>query len=168
MKRFLYQSLGAKLLMGKLITFTILCIAGFNSASGQSFTRKSAIKEITWLENNPLHKDYNARFVNILGWLGMNGITKSNLAVLNDLDLKDYKYERQIQMIYMFSFMAYEVEYKEYKDFEGSVRAVEGINRTYKAILKSDPDATNEDLSKLIEYQDDGSLNDYIIEKLEK
>ena len=83
---------------------------------------------------------------------------------LGDLVPSDYRHAARIFSIYVLAMGVYAIEHPEKAEDETPqyLAGVEGALKAYKAILKSKPGATSEDLDDLLAKQQSGKLEAFV------
>src|SRR5215471_19628769 len=85
---------------------------------------------------------------------------------LGEFFAEDYRHKNQLFLQFAFAMAAFLIQHPD-KAADKSAQylaGVEGVLRTYKAILKSKPEAKSRALDDLLARQADGSLNDLVRE----
>ncbi|MCP4460793.1 MAG: hypothetical protein GY816_22640 [Cytophagales bacterium] len=133
------------------------------------------VKNIQWLENNPLIENEESKEVAryVMKWvLGCPHLTvKLDGYIIPILQQSNYEYVDDLQGIYLFGKMLYLINNQgiETSEIDSMVRGIVGILNAYTAIknIKGDV-ASNETLEKFKELNEEGELKKHIQDMVQK
>lgn len=143
-------------------------LAGAQDKRGPSTPeeRKRFVSVTSKLIQSPLDAALNDEAKWALQWLG--DIPDINVTPcptpLGDLPASDYRYAARIFSIYVMSMGVYVIEHpaKTEDDAPQYLAGVEAALKAYKAILKTKPAASSEELEDLLEKQSSGKLEAFV------
>jgi len=145
-----------------------------NNASWQTVEEFKAeestiIKNIAWLENNPIATDQNdtkALSENIINWLSnvpYLSVTLDEVFLENLMNNKRFKYAEKFKVTYLFGKSLYIIQHQDYLDeVKASARGIEGMVTVYKELKQIDPSLTNFQLEKYLRLSSKGKLEKYV------
>ncbi|MCB0505835.1 MAG: hypothetical protein KDC58_10075 [Cyclobacteriaceae bacterium] len=131
------------------------------------------IKNIVWLENNPIATDQNdtkAISQYIISWLSstpylevvLDGVFLESL-----LNSKKFKYAEKFKVTYLFGKSLYLIEHQDEPDeVKASTRGVEGMVLVYKELKRLDPSLRNGVLEKYARLSQKEKLESYVRARL--
>ena len=130
--------------------------------------RKRFMTVVQKLEQSPLDKSLLPEVKWAKQWL--EDVPDINVTLcplpLGEFFAEDYRHKNQLFLQFAFAMAAFLIQHPD-KAADKSAQylaGVEGVLRTYKAILKSRSEAKSRALDELLARQSDGSLNDMVRE----
>jgi len=127
------------------------------------------IKNIVWLENNPIATDQNdtkALSENIINWLSNApylSVTLDRFFLENLINNKRFKYAEKFRVTYLFGKSLYIIQHQDNLDeVKASARGIEGMVTVYKELKQVDSSLTNFQLEKYVRLSSKGKLEKYV------
>jgi len=131
------------------------------------------IKNIIWLENNPIATDQNdtkALSENIIKWLSNTpylSVTLDGVFLESLLSNKRFKYAEKFKVTYLFGKSLYIIQHQNNLDeVKASARGIEGMVTVYKELKQVDSSLTNGQLEKYTRLSSKGKLEKYVVNRL--
>ncbi len=133
------------------------------------------IKNIIWLENNPIATDQNdtkALSENIINWLSNTpyiSVILDRVFLESLMNNKRFKYAEKFKVTYLFGKSLYIIQHQDNLDeVKASARGVEGMVTVYKELKQVDPSLTNGQLEKYARLSSKGKLEKYVADRLQQ
>lgn len=148
---------------GLLVVF---CIAGATRGAQGDGNAEKLIKAAAFLEEKPLDKDAKDLRSWAFKWIAdTNEVSVTLCSLLFSVD-KKYKYSGEIYLQYTIGIAAFKLANKDKAGDENTTQlaGVESAMRSYEAIIKEKPKATNVFMDNLLAKRTDGSLAKYVLE----
>lgn len=131
------------------------------------------IKDIQWLENNPIATEVNdtkAISEYVLSWLANTpyiSVTNEQIFLVGIVDYKKFKYGEKFRVTYLFGKSLYLIQHQEVEDeVLTAYSGIDAMVRVYTELKKADPGLKNKQLAKYARLEKSGKLQAYIIDKL--
>lgn len=133
------------------------------------------IRNIIWLENNPIATDQNdtkALSENIISWLSNTpylSVVLDGVFLENLMNNKRFKYAEKFKVTYLFGKSLYIIQHQDSLDeVKASTRGIEGMITVYKELKLVDPSLSNVYLEKYTRLSTKGKLEKYVSSRLEQ
>jgi hypothetical protein len=128
--------------------------------------RKRFVNIVQKMEKSPLDKNLDKDIKWALDWVRDVPDVTVNLcwAPLDPAIHSEYRYRAKLPGQFALASAAFIVEHpdKAHNEMEQYIAGVEGVVKTYKAILKAEPDAKSDEMDNLLHKWTDGTLADYV------
>ncbi len=131
------------------------------------------IKNIRWLENNPIATEKNdtkAISEYILKWLSSTPyieVVLDGIFLESIMSNKKFKYAEKFKVTYLFGKSLYVIQHQnDWSEAQASTRGIEGMVTVYEELKQVDPSITNSTLEKYQRLHKKGKLENYVAGKI--